>query len=105
METNKIYQTAARIKDDVFSIDTIWYDNKLWMVPEWIEQPARRSQQPARIVRIDLMNYQKIDDMVLDYVLNDELPEAALYEQAAEGFEILTRPCVFFPFQNARDLN
>lgn len=91
-----IKQTAVRVGDAVFCVDTIEHEGGVWLVPEWIELPGQGFQKPARIIRIDLGRLQAPEGMVFDYVLNDELPEAVLDGRTTEGFEVQECPDIVF---------
>jgi len=102
---NKIYQTAVRVNDDVYSVDTIIYEGKIWLVPDWDELPSLKVIRPSKIIRIDLMPYQKPDDLVFDYVLNVQFDKAVHDWKTSEGFEIEVHPEIFYDIPNASNLN
>lgn len=75
----KIYKTASYIINEegepiVFTIDTIEFEGKLWLVPEWIEKPLEGWKSPKRIILLDALPHQKVPpgspipaDFVLGY--------------------------------------
>src|ERR1700723_3264895 len=82
----------------IFTVDTIEYDKKLWLVPEWLDVPAQGVSKPRRIIRMDLLRFQKMTNTAyhLDYILNDYMPKAVLDGRApaelAARYEIVELP-------------
>ena len=80
--------------------DAIEYDNKLWLVPKWIDSPAQGVTRPSRLVRFDTMRHQVTPNSQTDYVLNDPMPAelfAIRTPPARPGYEILEMPDITFP--------
>jgi hypothetical protein len=78
--------------------DAIKYDGKLWLVPQWLDEPGRGTTKPRRIIRIDSLPHQPMTNPAfgLDFILNGPLPKAvvdgvATPEQAAQ-YEIVELP-------------
>ena len=48
----KITKTLVQISDDgmLLACDTIEYEGKLWLVPDWLTGPVENSERPARII-------------------------------------------------------
>ena len=93
-----IFKVAVRSKDTIFSCDGIHYEKKLWLVPEWNEDPARETAWPDRIIRFDNLRYQTHEcPPEFDYVLNVEVPACVLDGTSNEGFETQKEPQIFFP--------
>ena len=38
--------------------DAIKYDGKLWLVPQWLDEPGRGTTKPRRMIRIDSLPHQ-----------------------------------------------
>ena len=101
MKCYQIYQTAIRCDDDVFSVDTIQYENGLWLVFEWLETTSSGVYRPARIIRCDHLAHVVSDIPLFDYALNVTLPKALLDGLATEGFEVHeSPPDIFVSRQN-----
>jgi hypothetical protein len=71
--------------------DAIKYDGKLWLVPQWLDEPGRGTTKTRRIIRIDLLPHQPMTNpsFGLDFILNGPLPKTVLDgvatpEQAAQ---------------------
>ena len=78
--------------------DAIKYDGKLWLVPQWLDEPGRGTTKPRRMIRIDSLPHQPMTNPAfgLDFILNGPLPKAVLDgaatpEQAAQ-YEIVELP-------------
>ena len=83
--------------------DAIKYDGKLWLVPQWLEEPGRGTTKPRRIIRINSLPHQPMTNPAfgLDFILNGPLPKAVLDgvatpEQAAQ-YEIVELPEIEIP--------
>lgn len=100
-----IKQTAVRVGDAVFSVDTIAHEGALWLVPAWIELPGKKQQMPERIIRLDEHRLQKPTDMVFDYVLTREIPPGVLDGQTTTGFEVVVRPEILVEIPSASGLD
>ena len=78
--------------------DAIKYDGKLWLVPQWLDEPGSGTTKPRRIIRIDSLPHEPMTNPAfgLDFILNGPLPKAVLDgvatpEQAAQ-YEIVELP-------------
>jgi hypothetical protein len=78
--------------------DAIKYDGKLWLVPQWLDEPGRGTTKPRRIIRIDSLPHESMTNPAfgLDFILSEPLPKAVLDgvvtpEQAAQ-YEIVELP-------------
>jgi len=73
-----IVSYANSVGKDV--IDSIFYEDKLWLVGEWSAAPSEGWQQPARIVCIHDLPYQNLSDseMPADYLLTVPMPKSVL---------------------------
>jgi hypothetical protein len=80
----KIFKTAVLVEDggDLLQCDTIEYEGKLWLVPEWLEVPTQRMTMPTRIIGLDRSLFQKPSPKYpVDYFLSCPLPKAVFYGQ------------------------
>ena len=52
--------------------DAIKYDGKLWLVPQWLDEPGRGTTKPRRIIRIDSLPHEPMTNPAfgLDFILN-----------------------------------
>ena len=88
--------------------DAIKYDGKLWLVPQWLDEPGRGTTKPRRMIRIDSLPHQPMTNPAygLDFILNGPLPKTVLDgvatpEQAAQ-YEIVELPEMKFQCRNHR---
>ena len=76
-----ILKTMIAVEAKILVCDTIRYEDKLWLVPLWLENKVEGLKMPARIIRIDTRNYRKLpvgSGYRTDFVLNDSLPKSLL---------------------------
>ena len=106
----KIKRTMIGAGDDsgqILIMDTISYEGKLWLVPEWLSPPDGGWQAPARIVCIHDLQYEDISnsEMPADYLLNYPVPKSVLDGETdtAEGqkYEVVERPDIRIPVGRA----
>jgi hypothetical protein len=99
----KILKTRVASAGDnrIFSVDTIEHQGGLWLVPQWTGSTTAGVRRPMRIIRIDLLRYQKPGPKGYDYLLNDPVPIGILFGQPApqetQGFLVITQPDMSLP--------
>jgi hypothetical protein len=88
---------------NIFKCDAIEHEGKLWLVPEWLDVPARGVTKPRRIVRMDSLPHQPMKNPAygMDYILTWYMPKAVLDgtappEQASQ-YEIVELPEIEIP--------
>ena len=97
----KIFKTFITFTDaepgKILKCDTIEFEGKFWLVPEWLEKAAIGEMQPLRIICLDLLPHQKIQrGTPADFVLNDPIPKCVfdgeIPPQTTLNFRILESP-------------
>src|SRR4030042_3567666 len=97
----KIYTTLITFTDadlgKILKCDTIEFENKLWLVPEWLENATTGKMQPLRIIRLDCLPHQKIQNSTpADFVLNTPIPKCVfggeIPPQTTLNFQIVESP-------------
>jgi hypothetical protein len=86
----------------IYVVDAIEYEDGLWLVPQWLDVPAQRATKPARLIRLDVLQHQKIaSGQPADIVLNGGIPKVLLDcstpLRSTLGFEVLELPEISFP--------
>lgn len=93
--TTNILKCMIGLSDGmIVTCDGIKHAGKLWLVPYWIEIPAKRYAMPERIIRFDNFPHHAAPaDLGLDY-LNIQLPipETALRGAIPSYIEHEDRP-------------
>ena len=74
----KLLVAHVRSGDSVLLIDVLQTDNGLWLVPEWLESKGEKLQTPARAIRLDRLQHQKIGVGGADLVVNQDIPKDIL---------------------------
>ena len=92
----KIRRTMIGAGDEsgqILIMDTIVYEDKLWLVPEWLSSPDGGWQTPKRIVCIHGLQHDDMSDspMPADYLLTYPVPKSVLDGETdtAEGHKYL----------------
>jgi len=103
MTERDIVKTTVRFDDGtVEPIDTIRYEDKIWLAPVWFDQIALKRKQPLLIVRIDRLPHQNWDDA--DYVLNTTMPRWIFWDGIRPlpktDLEVQVRPDIWFDYSN-----
>ena len=106
----KILRTMIGAGDEsgqILIMDTIVYEDKLWLVPEWLSPPDGGWQTPERIVCIHGLQYQDMSEsqMPADYLLTYPVPKSVLDGETdtVEGrkYVVVERPDIRFQIGRA----
>jgi hypothetical protein len=85
-----VRKTVVMRQDDgmLFIADTIPYDGKWWIVPEWLQGPSAGTLCPARIIYVDAQHlaapsppYQDRADWALETPLSRDILEGRRVSQ------------------------
>jgi hypothetical protein len=58
----KAWKTVVPTDDDEFiAVDTISYDGKDWLVPEWLPGPSPAIIKPARLIPMASLSYEELE--------------------------------------------
>jgi hypothetical protein len=102
--TDKIYTAMVGTDGDanLYKVDVIRHDGKLWLVPHWLEAPSLGVSRPARMVRFDNQPHQEnIGSPFGDYILNGPAPKALLrmepLKEQSFSFDHLELPDIDVP--------
>jgi hypothetical protein len=79
----------------MLQVDAIEFENKLWLVPHWLEAPAQGIRMPRRIIRFDNLPHQDLrgkNASFGDFVLSYGIPKALLDET-------ISSPTIAIPFE------
>jgi hypothetical protein len=102
----KILKTAVALEGDnsgsIYQMDTIEWQGKNWLVPQWLEAPQLGYSIPARIICLDYLPHQKTAGGNFgDFVLNQPLPKAMfegpLPKTPTALPAVIERPDIRFP--------
>ena len=82
--------------------DTIKYQDKLWLVPGWLDTPSAGMSKPERLICLDGLTYEESpNDPRGDYVLNDPVPTFVLNgripPELVDMFGVILGPDILFP--------
>jgi hypothetical protein len=97
----KILKTLITFTDAnlgiILKCDTIEFEGKYWLVPEWLENATTGKMQPLRIICLDLLPHQKTS--LVDFVLNDPIPKCVfdgeIPVETTLNFQIVESPQIW----------
>jgi hypothetical protein len=99
----KILKVLVGLDDGtIVKVDAIEYEGGLWLVPQWLDVPAQRVTKPARLIRMDVLQHQRMPPTYkADFVLNAGMPKA-LFDcsaplKSALGYEVRELPEISLP--------
>ena len=73
--------------------DTIEFEDKKWIVPNWLVQPALGVKMPERLIQLDCLPHYEMDDR---FLLEERLPKAVFsghdQSQIKKPYVVLFRP-------------
>ena len=78
--SNKIFKVLLAYDDrpGLYAMDAIEHEDKIWLVPLWLEHQSGKYQIPARIICLETFPHQRTPDAPgIDFALNVPLPRAA----------------------------
>ena len=85
----------------LYRIDTIRHEGKLWLVPEWFDNPKAGWRKPVRIVCMNGLPHQETPGGPTDFVLNAGIPKSVFDDpaqpQSESGYLVIERPDIRFP--------
>lgn len=78
----KILKTLVSIEGEgnLYTCDTIQYEGKMWLVPQWIDTLGTGKSMPVRIIQLDVLPHQKSSFAGHDFVLTYPIPKAVFSE-------------------------
>lgn len=92
----KIFKTAVPTDGMIVTMDTIEYEGKFWLVPQWLDDKIQILSRPARLIRLDSLPHVKGGPPPHDFVLTDYIPKSVLdgtaSQQIKDKYEILDQP-------------
>ena len=56
-------------------MDAIPYAGRIWLVPQWVDDPAENTTRPVRIVLLETMAYRRSEGAVADFFVEEPAPK------------------------------
>ncbi len=86
----------------IYKVDTIEYEGKIWLVPEWLDNAVGGWRIPARIILLDVLPHQKTPDGPVNFVLTYGIPKSVFFHgqippQSKYSFVVRECPDIRFP--------
>lgn len=101
----QIFKTLMFFSDvaegTLYQVDTIEYQGKMWLVPEWLDNPLAGLRKPTRIILLDVLPHQQSPGGPTDFVLNAGIPKSVfdgqIPTQPEDLFVVIEGPDILFP--------
>lgn len=93
-----IKQTVILQHDDgsLLLCDTIEWQGKLWLVPEWLAGAEKGTERPARLIGLHGLPLQKAHPPYqADYMLSTPLSKDTLAGGRGQGLDVVEAPDIF----------
>jgi hypothetical protein len=101
----KILTTAVIIDGGIQSMDTIEHEGAFWLVPEWLDFPARGVSMPRRIVSLATLRHEKMSGNP-DFVVGDPVPrfvfDGEIPSQLKHMYIVRDLPEIRFPMPDKK---
>lgn len=97
----KIYKTMVFFEQDttgtIHQCDTIEYQGKFWLVPQWLEFPAEQVTKPLRIICVETLPHQKtlgspFGDFALNAPISRAVFEGQIQPPPGSPYVVIERP-------------
>ncbi len=69
-------------------IDTIFYEDRWWLVGTWLESNATGDRVPETLVLLDALHHQEIEEKPYRFALKPAIPRSVLRGEAQEGYVV-----------------
>ena len=71
-------------------IDTIFYEDRWWLVGTWLESNATGDRVPEMLVLLDTFRHREIEGKPYRFALKPAIPRSVLRGEAREGYVVAT---------------
>ena len=98
----KIFKTMLTSDGNIQFMDTIEYEGKMWLVPEWLDSISLRVSTPLRIIGLDAFVHQKMPGNPADFLVELPIPKSVFEGQIPPELkgvvQIVESPDIRFPY-------
>jgi hypothetical protein len=96
----KIFKTMIGFDDapQLYQVDTIEYDGKMWLVPHWLDTLDKQWRMPVRIICLDSLAHQKLPpgspygDFSLSAPISRAVFDGQRQPQLGDGYVVIETP-------------
>lgn len=74
-------------------------------MPEWYEDLAAGTMQPARMIRVQLPDHHPAPETGFDFALDGSIPIDVLEGRTDDSYDVVTRPDIWIANPNAGSLH
>lgn len=99
----KIFTTMVMLDNEIHSVDTIEYEGKFWLVPNWLDSRDEGWTMPERIVLLDTLPHKRIECGNPDFLVEYSIPKSVFFGQIPKeskyNFVVIMHPDIriYFP--------
>jgi hypothetical protein len=101
MSISKTGMYFSDVPAKLYRVDTIVYEGRPCIVPEWLDNPLGGWRKPARLICLDGLPYQATPGGPVDFLLNVGIPKSLFYgesqPQPGDLFVVIEAPDIKFP--------
>ncbi len=99
IKITKILKTMVAIQSEgIFLCDTIEYEGKLWLVPEWLDNPSKGYSMPARIICLTFLPHThgfSEDEFVLQNPIPKSVFDGHIPLELRNSYIVIENPEIF----------
>ena len=88
LKTLVFFSGDPELQGQICAMDTIEFEGKMWLVPEWLDNREEGFSYPARIILLDTLPHEKSKSPLEDFLLTDPLPKAVFDGQVPPESEL-----------------
>jgi hypothetical protein len=90
---------------EVQMVDVIQYEERFWLVPEWLDNHAEKISMPVRIISFDQVAHHRMKGTNPEFVVECPIPKSVfedrLSSEEAKQYEIVERPPIVIPLSTS----
>ena len=99
-------RTRFALDGNIIDMDTVEYEGRLWLVPDWIEYPGQGVMKPTRMIALAQLGYSEMPNFgrvkwAITHSPPKELFEGPVLSPIVSSYEVLILPEVQFPIPPA----
>lgn len=75
-----------------YLIDTISHQGAWWLVVSWLQSNATAGKIPEKLVRLEGLQFQEVENQPYRFLLNNALPKSVLDGTPQDGYVLAVHP-------------
>jgi len=96
--SKKIFKTSILMNNNFYTCDTIFWQGKYWLVPEWLENIDTKKRQPKRIILVENLRHQKLSGSPHHFAVSEPIPKDIFdgKSPSRKPYQMINYPEVFY---------